>query len=382
MILLITFCIAALWMITEQLNVFSLHDFVEYWASGRLNLKGENPYSPEQMLKMEQTVGWNENEVLMMWDPPWTLPFVMSFGIFPYSISRFLWFLIQLSLIFWCAIILWKIYDGKKRYEWLALIVLYTFGPILHTLNFGQITVLVFLGCVGFLYFINKGSDFWAGVLASLVLIKPHLLYLFILAVIIWSFSNHRYRIFIGIATALIVSTWVSWLINPNLISQYIYAIKSYPPDYWMTATLGTFLRILFGAEKFYLQFIPSLVGGFWFLVYWLKNHKVWDWVNAFPLIILVSVATTSYGWTFDSAICVWAVIQITASFDFKHWSLPKILIFTSYWGVNLLNAFFSISQSWFWWISSFFLIWYLLSYNYLSRQKEALYKNRSAVAT
>jgi hypothetical protein len=249
-------------------------------------------------------------------------------------------------------------------------------------LKFGQVTVLVLLGCVGFLYFLRYGSDFWAGVLASIVLIKPHLLYLFVLAIVIWSFSNHRYRILIGMATALIVSIAVSWSINPHLISEYIFALKSYPPENWMTATLGTGLRIIFGVDRFYLQFIPSLVGVGWFILYWLKNHKAWDWVTALPIIILVSAATTPYGWAFDSAVCVWAVIQIAVIFDFKRWTIQKILIISSFWIVNLLNIFLIVSQSWFLWIASFFLIWYLYSSKYLSTNQKTMHQNGTLVTT
>jgi hypothetical protein len=247
---------------------------------------------------------------------------------------------------------------------------------MLHTLKLGQVTVLVLFGSVGFLYFLRYGSDFWAGVMASIVLIKPHLLYLFVIAVIIWSLEQKRYRILIGMATTLGVSLFLSWIINPHLISEYIHAIRTFPPENWMTATIGTILRMLFGADRFYLQFIPSLVGVIWFIVYWLKNHKVWDWVTALPIIILVSAATTPYGWAFDSAVCVWAVIQIVVIFDFKRWTIQKILIIISFWIVNLLNIFLNVSQSWFLWTASFFLLWYLYSSKYLSSNQKIMHQN------
>jgi hypothetical protein len=184
---------------------------------------GGNPYDADQMLTMEHTVGWNGTEAIMVLNPPWILSLTMFFGIFSYPFSRFLWFLIQICIICLCSILLWKTYNGNKRYEWISWVALFSFGPMLQTLKVGQVTILVLLGSVGFLYFINKKSDFWAGVLASLVFAKPQLLYLFVVAVIMWSISLHRYRVLIGMVVALIASLSVVWIIDPRIISQYIF---------------------------------------------------------------------------------------------------------------------------------------------------------------
>src|SRR5262245_54052354 len=51
-----------------------LHDFVEYWAAGRLLADGENPYDPEKVKDLEKEAGRTE-EPILMWNPPWALPF-------------------------------------------------------------------------------------------------------------------------------------------------------------------------------------------------------------------------------------------------------------------------------------------------------------------
>src|SRR4030066_1919716 len=107
----------------------------------------------------------------MMLNPPWTLPYGMASGIFNYPLSRFLCFIFQVGFVFLCASLLWNIYNGNKRNEMFAWAILLTFGPLLHMLKAGQVTILVLLGSVGFMYFLNKKSDFWAGVCASLVLV-------------------------------------------------------------------------------------------------------------------------------------------------------------------------------------------------------------------
>jgi hypothetical protein len=372
LLIIIAILLSILWIIYSKSNIFPKDDFIEYWSSGRINLTGGNPYDPIQMYTIEQSAGWTENEALMMLNPPWTILFAMFLGIFSYPVSRFLCFIVQLIIICMCTTVLWRIYSGEKRNEWISWIAALSFAPVLHALKSGQATVLILLGCVGFLYYLNKKSDFWAGISVSLVMIKPQLLYLFIIAILLWSLTRHRYKIIIGICAGLIVSLMISMLFNPHVISQYLAMTKSYPIEIWMTSTLGTYLRLLLGPEKFYLQFIPLVIGLTWFVVYWYKNNGLFEWKTNFSLLILVSLATTPYAWTLDSILSLCCIIHIAALFDFTHWTVKKVLIFSAYWLVNLSVAFLRVSQSWFWWYPVFLLFWYLLSYRHLSLQKRA----------
>ena len=50
-----------------------LDDFAEYWAAGRLNAAGHNPYDHAAMLQEQRRIGWPEADPDMMYNPPWTL---------------------------------------------------------------------------------------------------------------------------------------------------------------------------------------------------------------------------------------------------------------------------------------------------------------------
>src|SRR2546425_7820696 len=72
------------WQLTHLLaNPFVLppDDFVEYWAAGRLNASGENPYDPDRLVPLERETGRDVDEAGMMWNPPWTLTLAMPFGL-------------------------------------------------------------------------------------------------------------------------------------------------------------------------------------------------------------------------------------------------------------------------------------------------------------
>jgi hypothetical protein len=56
-----------------------VNDFIEYWAAAKLLLSGGNPYSTEQLLQLQRTVGWSKNEALLMWNPPGTFFFIATY---------------------------------------------------------------------------------------------------------------------------------------------------------------------------------------------------------------------------------------------------------------------------------------------------------------
>src|SRR5438045_4488317 len=73
-----------------------LDDFVEYWAAGRLNADGVNPYDPAAVLREERRAGWQQPEPVMMYNPPWTLALAMLMGTVPLGTARSVWLPIQI----------------------------------------------------------------------------------------------------------------------------------------------------------------------------------------------------------------------------------------------------------------------------------------------
>jgi hypothetical protein len=359
-ILALVAILAGVLFISQKVSVFPVNDYIEYWSAGRINIHGGNPYAPEEMFSLQRQIDTTLSDAILMWNPPWLLGYIMLFGVVNFPMSRLLWFLIELFAIFLSADLLWQVYDGHPKKRWIAWIAVLGFGPTLHALKLGQITPFILLGIAGFLHFQKKGQPFWAGVMFSLVFLKPHLLYLLVIAVMLWSFIYKKWRILGGIAVGILIPFAIASLPNPRLATQYLNALLSYPPEYWQTATLGTPLRLFFGQDLFFLQFIPMILGLAWFLLFWLRNSKQWDWFTTTPLISLVSASTSAYGWVFDVIIAGAAIVQVASAFDFTKWTFKSTVIFISFWAVSLFNAFMSLPQHWFWWLSSYFLVWYI----------------------
>src|SRR5262245_47955557 len=66
-------------------------DFPEYWAAGRLNLRGENPYDPARLLAAQQTADPGRRDAVMMWNPPPSLAVYMPLGLLAAPWASLLW---------------------------------------------------------------------------------------------------------------------------------------------------------------------------------------------------------------------------------------------------------------------------------------------------
>ena len=135
--LLVLALIAALAIMWVQLGSSSrgltslpLYDFVEYWAAGRLNLHGENPYDPARVEELERSV-CVDGQVILMWNPPWTLALVMPLGLLDCRAAHLLWLCVHLVVLIWCMNALWRLYGGAAEYCWLACLMAFVFVPTL-----------------------------------------------------------------------------------------------------------------------------------------------------------------------------------------------------------------------------------------------------------
>lgn len=337
-------------------------DFVEYWSAGRLNLIGGNPYDPEQLLPIQQETGVIAEQAIIMWNPPMLITLTMLFGLVDFGLSRLVWLVLNVIIIFISVNWIWELYVGKNEHRWLAWIIGFTFVPVLGGLKIGQASALLLLGVAGFLYFMKRDKIWLSGIFISLLLVKPHTLLLFAIAVIFWSIYAKEWRTILGALAAFIIATAVPILFNPNLIGQYLFAIRNYAPIDWATPTIGGLLRLIFGFENYWLQFMPSLLGIIWLIIYWFRNKKTWDWLDRAPLLILVSTLTASFGWTWDLIVCLVAVLQIAVLLVPHRRERIAALILFPYLLIEISALVMRGVQFWSFWLAPALLVFYLSS--------------------
>lgn len=339
-------------------------DFTQYWAAGRIQLAGGNPYSPEEMLREQWPAGWRGEIPLMMWNPPWTIPLVLPLARLPYNMARTLWLLISFVALILSVDVIWRVYGGSAENRWVSWLLAVFYVPTLATLAVGQIGPLLLVGIAGFCWAAKVRRWALAGVLAFLLAIKPQLVYLFWPALALWAVHRRCWRALAGCALAIIVTSAIAIALNPPIFGHYLYSALTISPLGWVPPTLGSALRRELGMEHRWLQFAPTLLGGAWFAAYWWRQRHTWDWLQQMPVILLASLITTSFGWSYDNVVLLPAAVQMATRIGrsgSKALGWLGVVIWTTF---NTLAMALRISQAyefWYLWMPVTLLAYYLL---------------------
>jgi hypothetical protein len=287
-------------------------DFAEYWAAGRLNATGTNPYDAELLGEMERYAG-RDVSVLPMLNPPWTLAVVMPFGLLPPHPAHLLWMAVQILALAWSAAALWDYYGGSPGRRGVAWAVAFTFVPTFLALLLCQISPLLLAGATLFLTCQRRRQDRCAGAAAALLAIKPHLALLFWLALVPWAVARRRWGVLVGAAAALLAASAAAVVCNPAVFGQYFDMMIHRPPEVYRTPTLGTLVRELFGGP-FAVQYLALVPGLVWLAVHGPRHRRDWDWGEQLPLLLLVSLLSAPYGaWPFDLVLLLVPVLRVAA---------------------------------------------------------------------
>lgn len=317
-LLVLALAIAAvimLWQLSGSAGgptAWPLYDYVSFWAAGRLNLQGQDPYDPALLRALEKAAQPGAGDVLIMWPAPWALTLLMPFSILDAHVSHLLWLALQFAVLACTVDWAWRLFGGPRRLRWLAWLLALTFLPCHLVLVTGQMGPLLLLGLVGFLYGLKHGRDGLAGALLVLTAIKPQLTYLFWLALLLWAWQERRWRLVLG--GVLGVAAALAWpiLVNPDLPFHYWQSLTQRTSTHsHLSPLLGTALRMAFGG-RMSMQFVPMIPGLLWLAWYWRRHRRHWDWQRQLPDLLFASLLTTAYGaWPFDLVLLLLPVLQV-----------------------------------------------------------------------
>lgn len=302
----------------SQLPQFQIpaYDFHEYWSAGRLCAEGQNPYSDPLMKDRQEQIGRDSKHV-MMWNPPWTLSFVIPFGLLPVHVSQLLWLAIGFLMMMLSAFLLWQVYEGRSTTVWLCWALLLTFAPALIALTAGQISPWLLLGATLFLVCVQRQWWILAGAASVLLAIKPHLSYLFWIALLLWCVQQRQWKLILGGIMTGLLCLLIPMILYPPVLQSYFDAIANRPPAEYDSPTLGTVIRQFFDKDNFSLQYLSIIPGILWLIPYWLKHRHQWVWRERLPMLLIVSMLTAAYGaWPFDVVMLLVAVMEIATLLD------------------------------------------------------------------
>jgi hypothetical protein len=292
-----------------------LEDFVEYWAAGRLNATGANPYNPAAMLEEQQRVGWTDAAPVMMYNPPWTLALAMPMGAVEFRLGRSIWLPLQLFLTLWSASRLWILYGGEPKRTTRAWFLALLWSPTILALRFGQLSPVILLGLVGFLWFVVHRRDFAAGAFLALTSVKPQLVALVWVPFIFWVCASRRWKVLAGAATCVIGGVVAALSTNPRVFAQYFDLMASTPPTLtFESPNIATVLRVFSRAHGSWPQYVPTALGAAAVVWLWYLRRDAWDWRRQMPGLVIISCLLTSYGgWAFDLVVLLVPIVALAA---------------------------------------------------------------------
>jgi hypothetical protein len=270
-------------------------------------------------------------------------------------------------LIFFSVQQLSCIYGGARTPSLFVGLLPLTFVPTILALISGQISPVLLAALTGFLYFQRRKNFFAAGSSAVFLSIKPHLLYLFWIVFALWLWKERQWRVMAGtLVTGLIIAT-IPLLFDARIYLQYfaLYQISDIPrPLDWFTPTLRTAIQTFIGPNHTWLELTPTLAGILWVLFHWYRHKDHWDWLEQFPRIVLVSVVTSFFAWTYDQVVffpaviegAIWIRRQSNAWYDF--WAARIYVL------INVCHALYRISvadERWYFWLAPACLFNYVI---------------------
>jgi hypothetical protein len=313
------------WLCAHKVNLSkaTVSDYAAYWSASRLLLTGHNPYDPAQVLAVEKTVGWVPVPLVMR-NPPWAFALVLPFGFFGYKLSRVLWLFPQIAIVIACVPWLWRQHARSGSNRWAAWLLAGTFFPALWVMIMGQITPLILLGVVGFLY-CERGQRANGWLQASclvLIALKPQLLYLFWIALFLSvirslqsiesaSKENRRWALLAKFAVLLLATSALPLIIDARVWSEYFRYLRDTPILQEIIPTFGNMLRIR--TQVRWTQFLPMYGGCAWILWYWIRKRNDWNWSEEMPVLLLASLVTTTYSWFYDQIVLLPAILYVMA---------------------------------------------------------------------
>jgi hypothetical protein len=287
---------------------FTFFDFIGYWSAGHFYLNHQNPYAYGATFAFERAMGWTRSYPLVLLCPPWTLFINAIFGLLPFRISQHIWSLALTSLDGVSAYGLWRTFGGEKRTVWIAALVFLSFSPVITVAHLCQVTPIMLVCFTAFLYCVRTERWVLAGISLVGMSIKPHLLWLVFLAIALWAIRTRRWRMMAAAlgTVALLTAGVVAY--NPQAMHFFH---DAYGPAMATSCGFGGALRLLFGTQHTWLQYVPCVPGIVWFAWYWIRHRRDWSWQEHLPLLLIVSVASSPYCWWHDFILVLPAFIAL-----------------------------------------------------------------------
>ncbi len=336
-------------------------DFAAFWAAGKLTTEGANPYSGDHLRDAQAAVGLTDLAVIA-WNPPWTLTFLMPFGALDFRAAYGLWVLVHLALIAASALLLWRAFDGPKRFAWVAVLLALTFAPTVFLIGNAQLTAIVLFGVAGFVAASRANRPLLAGAALALCATKPHL----IVPLGVWLLCAACGSGFARNALLGAVVTGALMCVPPTLAASHVWAdylaAVTGPPDprirplsEWKPPLIGWWARQAVPGSPFWVQWVPVVLASIAVAAWCAKRGAR---LSPVPWLIGLSLLVAPYGaWSYDLVLLLVPLLAVAARMTDRGAIALGVGLLASVNAVSLAMMLCATSSEWYVWFAPLVLL-------------------------
>lgn len=344
LILSVLFGAISLWIVRYVDTVDS--DFFSFWLAGQVVQQGQSPYDVKVWIE-----GHQNHHADWISDPTFLYPLPFAIVMVPLSqlalpVAYAIWVSISQWILFGSTIWLLRLFRDKARFFILPVFAgLALFRPVFPLLLNGQIASLLLLWVLLSLALFVRQRTFGAGLMLSLVVLKPNLGVPILGLVSLYLLLSRQFRGLLGIGVGLLILLGISLFVQPDWIRAYAdVLLYKQTSTFGYTPTLWGLVYFLTGMNRELSLWIGALlclfvVGVFIVVI----SQRDVDYDGVFSLATSLAVLMTPYLWPYDQILLIIPIIFIMACMAQARWpflisALFFLIVDVIYWLILWLS--------------------------------------------
>jgi hypothetical protein len=286
-------------------------DFVAYWSAYQISREGGNPYDSQILFAKQKSIGYTHSDPQMYFNPPWLLFVLAPVLKLPFNQAARVWFTLNVCFLLILGFLSSRLIPHLRVNTWVWVSSTVFFVPVWDALSIGQLGIFVGLCFIGVLSALQRARYWLAGTLLGLLTVKPHCLYLALLAVICFIVERRLWKTVYAALAFVAVLYLGTALLLPSAVAHWD-AIRQ-APLYWYTPTLVGHLREMIlertGTLPSWPVIVMPAITASVFVAWIIRRRGLPDWQRSLAPLLCISLITAPYAWIADFSVLV--VIQV-----------------------------------------------------------------------
>jgi hypothetical protein len=290
-------------------------DLATYWSGLQLFLTAKNPYNPQAMLLKQQELS-SQSTGAMVWNPPILFAILSPFLSLPFFWARLIWTTVTTFSNILCAYLSWRlatVQSALKFPGWLLFALF--FCPYFYEMSVEQISSFLNLLLVISIILFKRGRYGFAGAIAGLLIVKPHVFFLVFVWYFLVSVFSKRWIFYFGFFSSIALGSIFAELLHPGINVEWL-TRESWPAQI-VGSTLPSLVRAaILSRYNSYTHLPQILIPLFGIIAVSLaayQGYRKGNFDKSLILAIILCPLTAPYGFVFDQSMLMVPIMMITA---------------------------------------------------------------------